>query len=154
MKNYSRQLGEILAQAYFLGGSPCSGKSTIAKTLATQYELDYYNVDDHYPDHVNRCDPHKHPTMYKITRMSWDKIWMRPVEFQVQHYSQRAFIQDILKECSEPEKAFENWMQRDHLFGQEILRQAAEFGYRALLVDGEKSLDELYEQLCQHLGFA
>ncbi len=73
----------ILSQAYILGGSPCSGKSTIAEKLSARHHLQYYKVDDHYQDHVERCDPERHPTMYKIANMGWNEIWSRPVSLQV-----------------------------------------------------------------------
>lgn len=32
---------------YFIGGSPCSGKSTVAQALSARYDLTYFKVDDH-----------------------------------------------------------------------------------------------------------
>ncbi len=32
---------------YFIGGSPCSGKSTVARALSARYDLTYFKVDDH-----------------------------------------------------------------------------------------------------------
>lgn len=207
-------LKAVLSQAYILGGSPCSGKSTLAEQLSTHYDLQYYKVDDHYQEHMTRCDPQKHPTMYKIAQMGWNEIWSRPVElqvreeieyyrelfemilqdlenlstekpvivegaallpeltaklnldprrrlymvptkpFQVHHYSQRAFIQDILKDCDDPQTAFANWMERDHLFGQEILRQARTFGYGTIIVDGSRSLEDQFKFASQYYGLS
>ena len=31
---------------YYIGGSPCSGKSTVAELLAAKYNLYYFKVDD------------------------------------------------------------------------------------------------------------
>jgi hypothetical protein len=73
-------------------------------------------------------------------------------EFQVHHYSQRAFIQGILQECEHPEQAFVNWMKRDHLFGKQVLCQAESRGFETILVDGEQSIEELFEQICRHFG--
>jgi adenylate kinase family enzyme len=204
----------LLSQAYILGGSPCSGKSTIAERLAAQYGLHYYKVDDHEEDHAKRCDPVRHPVMVAYSKMRWNDIWSRPVEFQVReeftyyrerfemivqdldtydtgkplilegaayfpdliksygvdpqrvlymvpthafqvrHYQQRPWIHHILRECDDPEQAFENWMMRDHLFGQEILRQAEVNHYRTLVVDGKQSIDELFEIVRDYLGLA
>jgi len=46
-------LQKLFSQAYILGGSPGSGKSTIAEMLSAQYDLCYYKADDHDP---NTCD--------------------------------------------------------------------------------------------------
>ena len=187
-------------------------KSTIAERITSKFELAYYKVDDHYQEHVTRCDLKQHPTMCKVANMGWNEIWMRPPkflvseeidfyreqfgmilhdllkielgksliiegagllpeliwkrkldpkkvlymiptkEFQIHHYSQREFIHDILKDCEDPEKAFENWMMRDHLFGQEMLRQAKTYGYGTILVDGERNLEDQFEYVSQYFG--
>ena len=68
---------------YWLGGSPCAGKSSVADLLAQRYGLTVYRCDDAYFRHVEICNPIDHPTLHAITTMSWDQIWMRPVEVQV-----------------------------------------------------------------------
>ena len=35
-----------MTNIYFIGGSPCSGKSTVAEILAEKYDLYYFKVDD------------------------------------------------------------------------------------------------------------
>lgn len=197
------QNNAALAQAFILGGSPCSGKSTLAERLVDAWGWQTYKVDDYQEDHIQRCDPQRHPVMYRYNTMTWNEIWMRPVEqqvaeefayyrerfeliledlesfdlerplllegaaflpellaqssadprrvlflvptpaFQRHHYRQRPWIQHILNECADPEQAFENWMLRDALFGQEILRQAQAKGYATLLVDGSQTLAEI-----------
>ena len=32
-------------EIYYIGGSPCSGKSTVAEALAQQYGLAYFKAD-------------------------------------------------------------------------------------------------------------
>jgi 2-phosphoglycerate kinase len=202
---------ELFAQAYILGGSPCSGKSTIAERLSKEFDLHDYKVDDYEREHLARADPERHPTMHTYAKMDWDEVWMRPPQqqveeefafywerfemvvqdlaaysgerplllegaallpdlleqngvdaqrvmflvptkaFQLHHYSQRPWIKQILRNCDDPEQAFENWMMRDHLFGQEILRQAKARHYETLVVDGNQSVDEQYEKVKAHL---
>jgi 2-phosphoglycerate kinase len=206
------RIQQIFSRAFILGGSPCSGKSTIAEKVSTNYHMPYYKVDDHFQDHLNRCNPKRHPTMHRIVNLSWNEIWSQPVslqvreelvfyheqfelilqdlkayptdkpiiiegaallpdlihtqdvnsaqalyliptkEFQVRHYAQRAWIHHILKDCDDPDRAFENWMQRDHLFGQEILQQAKNFGYRIILVDGRRNIQSQFQKVCQIFG--
>jgi 2-phosphoglycerate kinase len=211
---FNPYLKAILSQVYILGGSPCSGKSTLAEKLSVFYDLQYYNVDDHYQDHVARCSPQQHPTMYKIAHMGWNEIWSRPPallvqeefefyrelfgmilqdlgklnvgkpvivegaallpelitkinldrqrvlymvptkEFQVYHYAKRPFIQGILKDCDDPQTAFANWMERDHLFGQEIIKQARSFSYGSIIVDGSRSIEDQFKYSSQYYGFS
>lgn len=36
-----------MINTYYIGGSPCSGKSTIAEALSKKYILHYFKVDDY-----------------------------------------------------------------------------------------------------------
>jgi 2-phosphoglycerate kinase len=72
-----------LAHVLWMGGSPCSGKSSIAEMLAEKYGLHVYKCDDVFWEHAKRVDPVKHPTFHRLTRMTWDEIWMRPVAVQI-----------------------------------------------------------------------
>jgi len=73
-------------------------------------------------------------------------------EFQLHYYSQRPWVKSILKECEDPEQAFANWMMRDHLFGEEILRQAKARNYKTILVDRSRSIDQQYENVKEYFG--
>jgi 2-phosphoglycerate kinase len=208
------KLRTLLSQAYILGGSPCSGKSTIAERIASQYTLQYYKVDDHESEHAKRCQPDRHPVMSMYSKMDWNGIWSRPVplqvrdefeyyrerfamilqdlekydtgksiilegaaflpelissysvdpekviylvptkEFQIYHYQQRPWIKDILQECEDPGQAFENWMMKDHLFGQEILQQAQAHRYQTIVIDGKQGINELFERVTVQWGLA
>ena len=210
MRKNTKLLKDILGRSFILGGSPCSGKSTIAKRLAAQHDLAYYKVDDHDRAHMARIDPARHPTMHAFVQMNWNEVWSRPVAlqvaeelafyherfemiledlevldrerpvllegaallpelihqwgvklnralyliptkaFQVRHYSQRPWIKDILRECDDPEQAFDNWMERDHQFGQEIINQLCLFRYEYIVIDGNKVIDEITRVVRNH----
>jgi hypothetical protein len=98
---FDSKIHALFSQAYILGGSPCSGKSTIAERLASQYNLQYYTVDAHEREHTKRCQPDRHPVMFKYSKMSWNEIWSRPVPLQVQeeleYYGERfeMIVQDL-----------------------------------------------------------
>ena len=209
----TQHLNDIFSNAYILGGSPCSGKSTIAEMLSVHCNLQYYKVDDHEREHVKRSHPDKHPVIYKVLKMSSNENFMRPVavqvreefefyrerfgmiledlaaydlekpiilegaaylpelmaeigvdpkrvlylvptkEFQVEHYRKRFWIKYLLNACDDPETAFANWMERDHLFGLEVLRQAEGFEYKTILVDGKMSIDGQFEEIARFFEF-
>lgn len=71
MVNLSQELSHI----YWIGGSPCAGKTTIARKLAAEYGFTYYKCDDCYDDHMSRSTPNQHPNMYKIKDQTWDQVW-------------------------------------------------------------------------------
>ena len=73
-----------LRHIYWLGGSPCSGKSTVAERLAEQYGLRLHHTDENLFQHMAQADPHTQPVMAQQARSSWNEIWMKPVEQQVQ----------------------------------------------------------------------
>lgn len=46
----------------------------------------------------------------------------------------------VLEGTSNPEQAFENWMQRDILFAQMVRKEAQKLGYPSLMTDGSRSI--------------
>ena len=73
-------------------------------------------------------------------------------DFQVLHYRERDWIPYILEGCSDREKAFQNWMERDALFAEDVKRSAGELGYRTLLIDGSAGEDDIFREVCRIFG--
>ena len=61
-------------------------------------------------------------------------------------------MKDYPASCSDKEKAFSNWMERDGLFALSVLKQAKEIGYTTLVVDGTTSIDENYRFVINTFG--
>lgn len=197
---------------YYIGGSPCSGKSTIAEILSKRYDLYYFKVDDFLEQYTQRGALSGYEICKKQKEMNAEQIWMRePLlqcreelifykeifdfiledlvqisnkkgvitegaaylpelmkklnipynryisitpteEFQVIHYRKREWVPYVLQECSDKEKAFCNWMDRDVLFAKEVQRQCQEQQYMSLVNNGEKNIDELVNKVTQHFG--
>lgn len=72
------------SQFFWLGGSPCSGKSSIAQILAERYDLAVYNCDGRFDHHQSQATLTNQPALHRLGTMTWDDIWMRPVAEQVQ----------------------------------------------------------------------
>ncbi|WP_102706517.1 zeta toxin family protein [Terribacillus saccharophilus] len=68
-------LAQELSHIYWIGGSPCAGKTTIARKLTAEYGFTYYKCDDCYDDHMSRSTPDQQPYMYKIKDQTWDQVW-------------------------------------------------------------------------------
>ncbi len=197
---------------YYIGGSPCSGKSTIAEALAQRYDMHYFMVDSRLDDYIKKAAEQDKPICKKVGSMSPDEIWMRdPVvqcneefliyqeifdyamdelqsivtdrviitegaaylpelirqagiaeneylsivperEFQISHYRQREWIHFVLDGCSEPTKAFDNWMERDCLFAERVNRTCAENGYLSILNDGSVPVEDMIDTVAKHFG--
>jgi 2-phosphoglycerate kinase len=68
-----------LSHVLWMGGSPCSGKSSIASVLAQRYGVQVYNCDERYDAHLGRASAGKQPVMFEAAAKTWDEVWMRPV---------------------------------------------------------------------------
>jgi adenylate kinase family enzyme len=62
MKISKLRLNSIFSSNFILGGSPSSGKSTIAERLSQTFDLAYYKVDDHIMRHLQKANPKDPPT--------------------------------------------------------------------------------------------
>jgi 2-phosphoglycerate kinase len=68
-----------LAHVYWLGGSPCAGKSSMAEILVEQVGLTRYSVDAELDRHVPHLTPDRFPILSRWTHDPvWDDLWMRP----------------------------------------------------------------------------
>jgi hypothetical protein len=203
-----------LGHVFWIGGSPCSGKSTIVEMLAARHTFVQYNCDDALPRHMAQAIPASQPTLHRLAHMTWDEIWMRPVEalladvlaayaeefplildelralpadlpivaegaalmpalvhpvlarrsqgiwvvpsdaFQRAQYPVRGeWVQGILSQCAEPERAFQNWMDRDAAFARRIAREAEDIGLYVLPVDGTRTIAENAAAVMSHFGW-
>lgn len=67
---------------FYIGGSPCSGKSTIAKMIASRYGLYYYKLDDRLEDYMKKAAGALKPRCKSYFAMTPDQIWMRTPKIQ------------------------------------------------------------------------
>jgi hypothetical protein len=193
-----------MVELYCIGGSPCSGKSTIAEMLVNRCGFQYFKQDDHLNEYMEKGSQEGHDLFKKVSTLSTEEMWMRDPfeqyceevalykimfsysmndisvlpqgtaiiaegagfmpsmakkmkigkanyicmvptkEFQVKTYSQREWISQYLSGCSEKEKAFANWMERDALFAKNIQQEAEGLGYESLIVDGSKGIEDIF----------
>ena len=196
-------LARKLAHVYWIGGSPCSGKSSIVSRLQEQANLVTYSCDEAFGRHAQAAERDTAPTLFKVTHMDWETLWMRPVEtlfqdevqvyreewrlivddllalpsdrpivaegaalmpglvhgilsdprqaiwvvpsetFQREIYPKRGdWVDEILSQCSQPEQALRNWMDRDVAFARHVSARSRALALAVLTVDGSRSIDE------------
>jgi len=70
-------------RVYWLCGSPCAGKTTIAQRLAARFDWQIYACDDWFDNHRTRSTPAEHPTFHRISHLRGDALWLRPVAEQI-----------------------------------------------------------------------
>ncbi len=202
-----------MSKIYYIGGSPCSGKSTIAQMISERYGLYYFKVDDYLDEYICRGNASNKPFSSKALTLSADETWMRdPMiqnieelkiyheifeyiledlnkieaprgiitegaaflpelmnkikieptsymcivptrNFQYHHYKLRPWVPEILKDCTDKEKAFDNWMERDALFATTVKEEADKLGYRTLITDGTIGVEYMYKQVAEWFQF-
>ena len=201
-----------MINTYFIGGSPCSGKSTVAEIIANRYDLYYFKVDDYLDKYTELGAKKNLEICMKQKVLSPEQIWMRePIiqckeelqfyeeifdflieelksisyeggivtegaaylpelmkqmnvapnryisitptkDFQMFHYKKREWVPFVLEGCSDKGKAFENWMERDALFADEVRRQCERENYRSIVNDGTISIEELVDVMIKQFG--
>ncbi len=200
-----------MANIYYIGGSPCSGKSTVTEILAAKYHLFYFKVDDFIDKYLKMGASKGYEICKKQDSLRADEIWMRePVlqcqeellyyketfafvledlmqikekdiitegaaylpelmrklnisnnryisitptrDFQISHYKKREWISFVLEGCSDKEKAFSNWMERDILFAKEVQKQCIKENYVSIINDGNIEVDEYVHRIAAHFG--
>ncbi|MBR6070727.1 MAG: hypothetical protein IKP78_09080 [Ruminococcus sp.] len=80
----------------FIGGSPCSGKSTVAERLSQEYGAHYFKVDDLLGELIKVSADRGCPVCASISAMSPDEIWLREPQIQC---DEEFFIYDELSEA-------------------------------------------------------
>ena len=201
-----------MKEIYYIGGSPCSGKSSVAEILAERYGLYYFKVDDYLEKYTNDGSVINLEICSKQGKMNPEEIWMREPsvqckeelqfyveifdfimkdldeisdcrniitegaaylpnlmknkniswnrylalvptrEFQISHYAQREWVPYILDGCSDVQKAFDNWMERDCLFAEDVKRQCVQEGYIALVNGGQIEIESYVRKIAAHFG--
>lgn len=201
-----------MIDVYYIGGSPCSGKSTVAEIIAKNYGFHYFKADDYLERYTIKGAKMHYPICTKQNQMSTEQIWMRDStlqckeefqyyrelsefiqadlinypgektiiaegaaylpelmnqhnitkdryiaitptkEFQISRYREREWVSYFLEGCSDKEKAFANWMDRDVQFAQEVRRQCQEMNYSSILIDGTIAIDQIVSMVCASFG--
>ena len=84
-----------MTNIYYIGGSPCSGKSTIAEILTEKFDLYYFKVDDFLEEYTKMGASKGYEICKKQEAMSPEEIWMR--EPQLQCEEEFAFYEEVFE---------------------------------------------------------
>jgi hypothetical protein len=92
---------------FVLGGSPCSGKSSIASSLVRDYGLELYACDAFEIPHVQRSSLDAQPTLYSARALDLAQHFRRDpedlLEFELKFYREEwTFILEDLKDKTGP----------------------------------------------------
>lgn len=84
-----------MINTYYIGGSPCSGKTTIAKILSERYGLYYFKVDDFLDKYTKMGAAKGCEICMKQVSMNAEETWMR--EPLLQCREELTFYEEIFK---------------------------------------------------------
>ena len=202
---------QAFSHVFWIGGSPCSGKTSITRLLARRYGLAEYHCDEEFTGHQQRATPGSEPRLHGLITQTCDEIWMRTLAAMVEHeialygeefpmiladllalaptpvlaegtallpqhvqaalgggrqaiwiepsegfqrreYPRRAWIQEVLRTCSDPRAAFANWMNRDVAFAKVVTQHARDLGMRVIVVDGRHSMEQNAAIVAEYFG--
>jgi 2-phosphoglycerate kinase len=69
-------LQERFRHVYWIGGGSGAGKSTIARRIAAEHDLQLYATDDVMLDHSRRSTPEHCPSLHQFMAMDMDERWV------------------------------------------------------------------------------
>lgn len=82
-KNINIFTKKELSRLYWLVGSVCGGKTTISTPIAERLNWNVYHCDKYFNENRKKASPKKHPTFYKISQITGDELWLRPLDEQI-----------------------------------------------------------------------
>jgi 2-phosphoglycerate kinase len=94
------------------------------------------------PAEVARVVPHRSRALWLVA----------DPHFQRRHYRERAWAWGVVASSDDPERAFDNWMERDVRFASWVAAEADVLGLRRLTVDGARSVDEVADAVAASFG--
>ena len=68
--------GGAYTHVFWIGGSPCAGKTSIADALATKYQGNVYHFDRMEVQHIARSNKATNPELMAFLAMDMDERWL------------------------------------------------------------------------------
>lgn len=210
--SYPADVRSRLRHVRFIGGGSGAGKSTVARRLAGELDLQLYETEP-ISQFVSRTSPSSAPLLHAFMRMDMDERWLNrsphvmldtfhgfqgelfhlivedllklpaspPVlsegfmllprlvapllsrpdqavwliptpEFRRSAFESRGTTWDIAGRTSDPERALANLLARDHLFTEQVEREAVGLGLSVIHVDPDLSAHRLRVCVAEVLG--
>jgi 2-phosphoglycerate kinase len=82
-------------------------------------------------------------------------VWLVPTpEFRRFAFDSRGTTWSIPRRTSNPERALANMLIRDHLFSEEVVRQATALNLPVIILDGSLDVDEARSLVAGYLGLS
>ena len=73
-----------MVEVYWIGGSPCAGKTTIADIIAQEHGWKVYHLDRYFETYLERAKPERHPTLTDYKKMGLKQFLSMPAVTQLE----------------------------------------------------------------------
>lgn len=201
-----------MKKIYYIGGSPCSGKSIVAEHLVNKYNLYYFKVEDHLEEYTKKGVNKNLPFCLKQGKTNQKETWMKDRvlqakeemlfykeifpfiledlskietdqdivaegtaflpelikqhkisrkkylsitpcrEFQTNHVRSRNWFDSSVDARSKDDGTLDKWLDRDCYFANEVNLACKKTGYKSIMNDSEKTMEELIDIVSKHFG--
>lgn len=131
---------------YWIGGSPCAGKTTIADIIAQEHGWRIYHIDRYFESYLERANPNKHPTLSSYKKMGLQNFLSMPAETQldrVKAISQEQF-EFILADVHAIEADTPILVEGANILADDAANQAVDLNHIIWLVPTEDFLLKTY----------
>lgn len=116
---------DLNREIYWIGGSACAGKSTLAKRFAEKNGLALYACDEHLGMHLQHITEDAQPAMYRVSEMAMNEVF-------------------FTRKITEQLNTYIEYLREDFLY---VLSDLAGGGDGPIVVEGNQLLPALVEPL-------
>ncbi len=114
-----------LREVYWIAGSACAGKTTMARALAEKHGLSFYSTDELYTEHRGIANPQEQPAMCSPVE-SWESFFNQPKDEYLKALGDASqeqmsmIVSDLVRLAGDGPLVVEGW------FPPDLLRRVAD----------------------------
>lgn len=110
---------------YWIGGSPCAGKTTISHIIGQQFGWTIYHIDRHIETYLQRANPENHPHLIAYQQMGLQKFLLQDPQWQMQQVigMSREQFGFILEDIAELDSDSPILVEGATLLAEDVIRQ-------------------------------
>lgn len=129
-----------MQHVYWIGGSPCAGKTTIAHIIAQEYGWQTIHLDRHMEEYLQRAKEEQHPTLARYRKDGLQMFLSQTAEEQfsaVQQLSheQFEFILDTIRQFDSDSPIL---VEGANILASDVIRVVSELNHVVWLVPTEE----------------
>jgi hypothetical protein len=151
----------VKTKVILIGGAPGTGKTTLGTALAARLDTTSLSIDDLLTAAMAVTTPESHPGLHFKKGVPFQEYFTNSsleqlkTDATLQHETAWPMVKrknaNWLRGSSDPEKMLENFLARSLWYNELIREQATELQMNILLQDGERTVEELSQQIMDTL---